>query len=273
MTRAIYKIARHEFIRVLSHPIAMFAAIVLILVVLLNGLGEAHHEQEAGNLESQPLWDTTVSWFTSTWWAINVVCTMMAAFLGATSILYERWNNSISVLLSKPLYRWDFILGKFIGLSLFMLAFNTFILLLTSLSTIIFYKPPQSDFEFVWRLIAYILILTLGCSLIIALNMFFGILSKNILVVTSISIIYIFYEWIWSSGNLIGSLSNYTPVELYYKLICPFIIAGDPIPLFDTLVSFDRWIYAILPFLAIIFIELSALLLAEIFLFSRENSV
>lgn len=271
--KAVYEIAKREFIRILVHPIAMFAAIVLIVVILLNGLGEAHYTQESSSTASQPGWDTAVSWFTSTWWALNVVCTIMAAFLGATSILYEKWNNSLSVLLSKPLYRWDFILGKFTGLSLFMLVFNTFVLLLAGFSTVMFYKQPQSDLEFAWRLIAYILILSLGCSLIIALNMFFGVLSKNILVVTSASIIYIFYEWVWSSGNLIGNLSNYTPLQLYYKLICPFIIPGDPIPLFNTLVPFDRWFSAILPFLAILLIELSALLLAGIFVFSREDKI
>jgi ABC-2 type transport system permease protein len=272
MTRAVYEIAKQEFTRILVHPITLFTALILIILVLLNVMGEARQIQGT-SIGSQPSWDTTVSWFSSSWWAISVVCTMIAVFIGATSIPYERWNHSVSVLISKPLYMWDFVLGKFLGLSMFMLVFNTSVLLFISLMTIIFLKPPQSELEFAWRLIAYIFVMTLSCSLIIALNMFFGIISKNILVVTSASIIYIFFDWIWRIGDLIGNLSMFTPVQLYHSLICPFIIAGEPFPLFDTLVSFDRWFYAVLPLLAIIFIEISALLLAGIFLFSREDSV
>lgn len=264
-------IARHELARVMMHPVVVFAVLLLIIIALLNGVGGARHAQ---SIDAGPVdWDPAVSWLSSSAIAISMVCTMMAVFLGATSIPYERWNNSVSVLLSKPLYRWDFVLGKFFGLSAFMLAFNTFILLLVSFLTIIFYQAPQSDFEFTWRLAAYIVALTLSCSLIIALNMLFGIISKNILVVTSASILYIFFDWIWRNENVLGDLSIFTPVHLYNKLVIPFIIGGDPVPLFDTLVPFGQWFYGVLPFLAIILIEMSVFLLLGVYIFSREDRV
>ncbi len=133
-----------------------------------------------------------------------VIFTIIAIFLGATSISYERWNSSINVLLTKPLYRRDYIIGKFIGISAFMLLFNTITLLFIGLIMILFFRGPQSDIEFIWRLAAYIIITTLACSLVIALNMLFGIISKNILMVTAASITYVFFDWVWYNDRILA---------------------------------------------------------------------
>ena len=175
----------------------------------------------------------------------------------------------VNVLLAKPLYRRDYIMGKFTGLAAFMLLFITFIMLFTGLMVIVFFRGPQSIPEYVLRTTAYIAVFTLSCWLVIALNMLFGIVSKNVLFVTAAAMAYYFIDWVWFSERFIGALSILTPQTLLWKLI----YNGDTsISLFDCLIPFDRWLSGAMPYVSLLIIETILLLLAGIYLFSREES-
>lgn len=266
--RAVYEVARQEFVRVLTYPLVPLAFLIVLIIAYLNGAGDVQILQYMSAHEDG---DALLKGFGQSWGSTSMICTIMAVFLGATSIPYERWNNSINVLLTKPLYRRDFIIGKFAGLSGFMLLFNTFTLLLIGLLMIVFFRGPQSNFEFAWRFAAYIIVMSLSCSLVIALNMLFGMISKNILVVTSASITYVFFDWIWYNDRIIYGLSILTPMNLYHNIIAPF---AEPFnPMFNTIVPFNQWFYAAIPFIAILIIEMSILLLAGIHLFSKDDSI
>jgi ABC-2 type transport system permease protein len=266
--RTIYKIARLEFVRVMIHPIVPVACLIVLAVALLDGAGGVTVLRKVGNGEAALIFGLSQSCG-----PISIICTVMAIFLGATMIPYERWKKSLNVLLAKPLYRKDYLLGKFVGLSAFMLLFNTFALLLVSLAMIVFFKGPESGFEFTWRLAAYILVLTFTCSLVIALNMLFGLIAKNILFVTAASITYVFFDWIWYSDRIIGSdiIALVTPINIYNKLLNPFQ-SGLSLVLFNTAVPLGQWLDAIAPFLALLLIETLVLLLVEIHIFSREDT-
>jgi ABC-2 type transport system permease protein len=268
----IYKIARHEFVSILVHPLIPFACIIVIVIALLSGAGcvATLQLQEASGSGR----DVLLSGFRQSWGAISVICTVIAIFLGATTISYERWKNSLNILLSKPLYRKDCLMGKFVGLSAFMFLFNTFSLLLVGIAMIVFFRRPISEFEFTWRLIAYILSLTLACSLAIALNMLIGTVAKNILFVTAASITYVFFEWIWYDDRIFGTgaISLITPMNLYNKFINP--IPGSAIPaLFNTIVPFGEWFNAIIPFLFLLLMELCILLATNVYIFSIEDTI
>ncbi len=260
--KALYKIARLEFVRVMIHPIVPVACLIVFTVALLNGAGGVIELKKLQAVDYSG--DVLLVGFGQSFGGISMICTVMAVFLGATMIPHERWKNSLNVLLAKPLYRKDYLLGKFVGLSAFMLLFNTFTLLLVGLTMIIFFRGPESDFEFTWRLIAYIFVLTLTCSLVIALNMFFGLVAKNILFVTAASITYVFFDWIWYSDRIIGSgiISFLTPINLYSKLIIPSS-GRVSIELFNTAVPPGQWLSAVIPFLALLLTEILVLLLVE----------
>jgi ABC-2 type transport system permease protein len=266
--RMVYEIARQEFVRVLTYPLIPIVFLIILIIAYINGAGGAH---DLRSFEEWTTGDALLQGFGQSYGATSMICTIMAIFLGATSIPYERWNGSINVLLTKPLYRRDYVIGKFMGLSGFMLLFNTFTLLFIGLLMIMFFRGPLSSLEFIWRLAAYIIIMSLSCSTVIALNMLFGVISKDILVVTSASMTYIFFDWIWHNERILGDLSILTPMTLYGLAIHPF---AEPFnPLFNTTVQFYRWFSAALPFLAILFIEMLLFLLVGIYLFSREDNV
>jgi ABC-2 type transport system permease protein len=268
---AVYKIARHEFVSVILHPLIPVACLIVLAIAILNGAGGAANLQQLQAM-SDGSSDVFFSGFRQSWGAISMICTIMAIFMGATMIPYERWKNSLNVLLIKPLYRKDYLLGKFAGLTAFMLLFNAFAIMLVGLSVIVFFRGPQSDFEFIWRITAYIIALTLGCSLAIALNMLIGLLARNILFVTAASIAYVFFEWIWYDDRILGTglLSLITPMNLYGKFINP---PGSMVALFNTAIPFGQWFGAIIPFLALLIIELLMLLTIEIFLFAKEDTI
>ncbi|MDI6897782.1 ABC transporter permease [Methanocella conradii] len=266
---AVWAIARQEFVRVLTYPLIPVVAFIVFLIALLDGAGYASGLEGVG-ISNGP--DVLIFGFTRSWESTAMICSIVAIFLGATSILYERWNSSLNVLLTKPLYRRDYYMGKFLGLSGFMLLFNAFTILLVGLMMVVFYMEPQSGSEFALRVSSYIFITTLSCSLVLALSMFFGVLSKNILLVTSLSVIYTFFDWIWHPERIMGGLSEFTPQQLYFRLIGPKGIT-DPAALFNTLVPFDRWLNAAIPLLIFVLLEMLALLLIGMCLFSREDSV
>ena len=270
--RAIYKIAKLEFVRVLTHPLTAIVCLIVLVIAFLCSAGGAD------NLRKLEAWGTHTEdvffrGYSNSLAAISMICIVMSIFLSATVIPYERWKSSLNVLLTKPLYRRDFVFGKFLGLSVFMLLFNAFTLLLVSLLLIAFFREPLSSSELLWRLMAYILVLTLACSLVIALNMLFSLISRNILFVTAISVLYLFFDWIWYNDRILGNdlLSLISPMNLYYKCIKSITVSSIP-ALFNTTIPVGTWFSAALPFLALFIIEIIVLLLLETFLFSREDT-
>ncbi|WP_424358002.1 ABC transporter permease [Methanocella sp. MCL-LM] len=268
----VYKLAKLEFIRVLTHPLTLIIGVFVLVIAFLCGAGGAVNLSKFEAWGTHPE-DVFFIGFGNSLAAISMICMVMAIFLSVTAIPSERWKSSLNVLLTKPVYRRDFVLGKFAGLSVFMFLFNTFTILATGLMLIIFFREPASGLEFGWRLIAYILVLSLSCSIVIALNMLFSLISRNILFVTAISVIYVFFDWIWYNDRLLGTgiLSLISPMNLYYKFIKPF--GGDSYAaLFNTTITMGQWLDAVLPYLVILLIEIAALLLIEIYLFSREDT-
>lgn len=266
---AQYEIARNEFLRALLHPIVVIAGIIALVMAYLNGAGDS------GNLTSYNVnvpQDVFILQLTQTYAVTFMISTIMAAFLGAISISRERWSSTLSVLLTKPLNRKDYVLGKFFGLAAFLLVFITFVLLFNSLMITIFYRGPISAEEYVWRITVYILALTLCSSLVLALNMLIGIVSKNLLVVTSISMTYIFVEWFWNLTHLLGNLSVYTPINICNKLISPTLTMSVAV-LFDTTKPFYIWFYAAVPYILILIAEMFVILTVSIFLFSRTDNI
>ena len=265
--RAQYQIGKNEFIRIISNPLIVVVISITIILLFLNGAGNI---KDFRNLDTVPGEDAFMHGFRGSWYYTSMICMIMAAFLGATSITNERWNSSLSLLLTKPLYRKDYLLGKSLGLSVFMLLFITIILLLTSLFVTIYFRAPLSISDFTWRLITYIVILTLCCSIVATLNMLFGIITKNILVVTSISMTYLFIEWFWNLRTLTGltgieALYYISPVNTYLQIFLPT-------KFFYTTISFETWLAVAAPYLCILFIDLFVLLSICIYLFSKGEN-
>lgn len=265
---AVYMIARLEFFRLLTNKFVLAVGVFLMFVAFLLGAGGAESFASFSSKHSQ---DVVLVAFGSSWETTVEISFVMASFLAATSLPHESWKNSLGVLLSKPLYRRDVVLGKFMGIAGFMFLFNAFDVLFTGLMIITFYRGPLSVTEFGLRVGAYILIFTLFISIVIALNMLFGAISKNLLFVTAASISYYFIESIWSAERVLGPLYFLSPLNVFGKIILPY--DSEFLTIFDTVEPFTKWMYAAIPFVCIAIAELAILLLAGIAIFNRKDSM
>lgn len=267
--RAEYEIGKLEFRRIMFHPIVIVIGLIITGFIYISNAGGAYLFEQ---LSRRYLSDAFVLGFSQTWDATTLVCMTMAAFFGATSVSRERWDNSINVVLTKPLYKRDYLIGKLMGVTASLLVFIVFSLLITGLITAMYFRGPLSMSEFAWRIIVYIILLTLSCCLVAALNMFLGVLSKNMLFVVAASMTYIFAEWFWNISVYLPGYELISPVRVNG---CMFGMGagGYLLFLFDTLCPFTKWFSYAVPYIAITIIELVLVLLISIAMFSRSDNV
>ncbi len=265
MTSLIYFIARNEFYRVIGHPIVLLVSIIIVILTFVNGWGGVFDIEMVSIGQHS---DGFIRGFSQVWYVTTFICTILAAFLGVTSISEERWNHSLNVLLVKPLYRRDVIIGKFMGLGVFILGFVILIMLVNTLTLLLFYGPPISLVEFLWRITAYIAILWMDCSLVLSLMLLVGALFKDFLLAVSIAITYISYEFFWNI--VIGYISILIKIPLAPYTIAMKIL--DPLgssDLFNTNVPFDVWFGAGSQYIALLLLLIVLVLLMSCFAFTR----
>ncbi len=266
MTNAVIGIARQELVQLLRHPASIILALVLITLVCIGVAGVYNMTygqltMSIGYQANDPVYLGAIE----TIGLISGIFLIMSAFLGAMSIPYDRWNHSYNVLLGKPVRRRDIILGKFAGLSGFMLLLNAFVFVVSATLSVAFIGEPNSQSEYWLWVCGLIAMFTLTCSAIIALNLLIGTISKNFLVVASLSFVYITIELFWYKDWFLRSLSWLTPINLnpggdVFGDGMFFLSNLGSVPVPNSLVH-----------LAVLLIELAGFLLAGVYLFTRED--
>jgi ABC-2 type transport system permease protein len=204
----------------------------------------------------------------------NFICGIMAAFLGMMAISGDRFTGSFNVLLAKPVYRRDIIIGKYMGLTGFILFFLTLDMIAYFLMLLFFYGEPLSMSEAVVRVSTYIFVLALDLILVMGLTMLIGTLCNNILTASSLVITYLSFEWFWKQSTAMISVIFNLPFTPY--LLTGRILFGSGVEnnnLFDTTVQFNNWLFSSLP--EIIFMALIALtiLLINCHVFTQSDDI
>lgn len=100
--------------------IALFLAMIvgysmMSSVMFTRSLMEADEAELAGKVKRQ-----SVVWLLSTWKFFAVA---LALFLGATAISTEVKSKTLAAVLARPIERWQFLLGKWLGILLFLSGF------------------------------------------------------------------------------------------------------------------------------------------------------
>lgn len=188
---AIYLIARNELYRTIQHPLVIIVGVIVLFLAFVNGYGDSSTLESAYRKGI----DGFLLGYCQNEYRILLICSIMSAFLGVLSMAEDRWSHNINVLLVKPLYRRDIILGKFIGLSGYISIFVTVALVFTTFMLILFFREPLSYADLLCRLLAYIFTLSLECSLIVALTMLVGTLFRNVIGSVSVVVIYVYADW------------------------------------------------------------------------------
>lgn len=148
--------------------------------------------------------------------AITFFGVVMAIFNGSSLIYKELEKRTIYTVVSKPIHRFEFVIGKFTGL-FFSISLN--LMMMTAIFTIYCWlmKIPLSLTFFI--AIAFIF---LQICMIIGISMVFSLLSSPLLSATFSLMFYIFGYWLEGLKDLIVLIENKSGqivVEWVYKTL------------------------------------------------------
>lgn len=206
-------IGRNEFARVFYHPLTPVIVLLLTFLAVLNGAGGTTATVGGGSTE-KGLYYCIGQTFMFT----AVYCSVIAVFVGVVSVAEERRNHSLNVILCKPLYRRDMVLGKLIGLNTYMLTIIVYSLMLAAIALSLFYKMPSNPLDFISKIAIYALIAWVYTSLSLTIALLIGAVVTDLLISTTLAVAYIFLDgyvgWTW----LFPGLDNFSPRYAMCKL-------------------------------------------------------
>ncbi len=137
--------------------------------------------------------------------AISLIGLLMAAFIGVGLVYKEMDKRTLYALLSKPVRRWEFLLGKYAGLVL-TLGVNTFFMTLGLFAAMLYVKQGLVAGDVSTAIAAYFILLKL--ALVVALALLFSCFTTPLLAILFTVGLYVtglFVHQIRTFGNITGS--------------------------------------------------------------------
>lgn len=203
-----------------------------------------------------------------TYSADSLVIILVALSIGVLAFAADRSTNANNILLSKPLFRRDVVVGKFFGLTMFMFLLSFVTILADTVFLMIFFGGPNSIIEFIIRALSFVIVLSFECSLTIGITMLIGMVFKNLLAAVSVAVTYFFITW--RAGYITQYFGDFYLINPFD--LCTHILSVSlNICLFDTAVSYFDWLSAAAPFIVLILLEIMAVLALNCFVFMRQD--
>lgn len=137
--------------------------------------------------------------------AISIIGLLMALFIGVGLVYKEMDKRTLYTVLSKPIRRWEFLVGKFAGL-LLTLAVNTVFMTAGLAAALLYVKHPFVAADVTILVAVYFILLKLG--VLTALALFFSCFSTpllSILFTTGLYVAGLFASDIRTFGHITGS--------------------------------------------------------------------
>ncbi len=148
--------------------------------------------------------------------AINFFCIVIAIFTGINLVYKEIEKKTVFNILSKPVSRDQFIIGKFLGLALTMLT------ALAAMAVIFFLLVLASGGGFDLMIILYFFMLFLELLVIVAISLFFSSFTTPILSFIFTVSLYLIGHIMWTFNEFKAILKvpfwKYFTQGLYYLL-------------------------------------------------------
>lgn len=132
--------------------------------------------------------------------AINFFCVLIAVFTGINLVYKEIDKKTVYNILSKPVRRDEFILGKFLGLALTMLA------ALGAMAVLFFAFVALSGGGFDGGILLYFFMLYLELLIIVALSLLFSSFTTPILSFIFTVSLYLIGQVLWTYNEFKGFL-------------------------------------------------------------------
>jgi len=158
----------------------------LILFALIMILSSIALGQLTLGLESKMIIDLGLT-------SVSVFGTLIAIFIGIGLVYKEMEKKTVYALLAKPVHRWEFIIGKYLGL-LFTLLVNV-VIMTVGIALTLLYQGGTEPATFV-RLLPAAYMIYLSLALTTALALVFSTFSTP-----ALSALFTFFLWIIGHFN------------------------------------------------------------------------
>jgi len=123
--------------------------------------------------------------------AISLFGVMTAVFVGVSLVYKEIERRTVYTLLANPVHRWQFLVGKFVGL-FSVLAMNVGLMSLALFSVVLFYGESPL------HLVAAVLLILVELALVTAFALLFSSLTNPILAAVWTATAYVVGHLAWS---------------------------------------------------------------------------
>jgi len=148
--------------------------------------------------------------------AISLFGALMAILIGTGLVYKEIDKKTIFSLLSKPIHRYQFLLGKFFGLTL------TLFVMLSLMAVIFFLILFLHTFQVEWRVFGVIFLIFIELSLVTSVAILFSTFSTPILSSIFTLAFYLIGHFAWGLETLITKIqSGFLKIlaQIFYALL------------------------------------------------------
>jgi ABC-2 type transport system permease protein len=271
---AIIKIAENEFSLVARNPLVLVFVGFMALFAIINMLGVSSIPS-GGNYDfytQDERFYATVECF---FYLMSMLFAFFSTCVGVVAVSDERWRGSLRVLFTKPLYRRDVIIGKFLGISAFVYVLIVVTLTVFVSLMITVEGGPSSLVWLVVKLWSFTVLLFLNASFTIGLVMVLGILLSEKAALIA-SVMFLSFEWLQQMGGFTGTLNDFKildPVWLYLTAYSP-VTSPSSIGNWSDVFSMQYivWLQAAYPYVVLMIAEVVIIVLVNCMLFSREEA-
>lgn len=159
---------------------------------------------------------------------IMILVPIIGIALGFDTINSERCNNTLSRLLSQPVYRDSVINGKFLaGMATLAIMVTTTLLLVSGYGLRMIGVPPTA--EEIIRIFIYLVLIVIYGAFWMGLAMLFSVITRRVAVslLVSLAIWLIFFLWTLMGSALTGAIAQTAEGQLTLLRISPLYLFSE----------------------------------------------
>lgn len=264
-------VAENEFRSTMKNPLVLVSVVLLVMVSIISAYGFTlnmfNNNQGQGTASLLSMFMTSLG---GNAYEISSIFLILSVCLGVFSIAEERHGGTLGVLISKPVYRRDIILGKFIGLGGFLLMAISLVLAIRVSAALILHPMPAWSFtEIFARTVSLVVSMFLYCALMLGISMTVGALFKNIALVITLSATIVYLQWFTPIFGMLGPLNILDPKTLY--LYYSWGMHSNNF-IFWASSPYLAWLSSVFPYFILLAFEAIIVLLIDCVLFNREEA-
>lgn len=257
-------IAENEFGRIIKHP---FITLTVILLIIMDIIYAGSSSTILPTVKALEQGDVFLRGLGNPLHDVAMILSFFSMCVGIITISTERARGSLRVLMVKPVYLKEIILGKILGMMALLLIITSLVVTLHMSLMMISYGMPIALDDAILRILSYILALFGLCVLTAAATMLIGIIFKDLRIALIVSISYLYVMWF---SMVPSNIEIIRYIDLMY--LYQYIIHGGGNNLFDTSHSYELWLLSALPYIGAMIVEILAFLFLSISAFNKEEA-